>query len=149
MAITRMSFTVQDGPIIRLRVALPRAIILARQQAGFVTAAPVEVDALIDTGAEATCVDNPIITQLGLPATTGTLANVPSLGGITGSVMYSAGLTLLQHTNKRTQHLDISAIPVLGLNLSTFGVKAVLGRDVLAYCVLIYDGLTGTFTLSY
>lgn len=149
MAITKMSFTVQDGPIIRLRVALPRTMMIARQQAGFVTAAPVEVDALIDTGAEATCIDTPIITQLGLPATTGTLANVPSLGGIAGSVMDSAGLTLLHHSNKRTHHLDISAVPVMGLNLSTFGVKAILGRDVLAYCVLIYDGLSGTFTRSY
>ena len=38
---------------------------------------------------------------------------------------------------------------VIEYPLSALGYEAILGRDVLASCVLIYDGTAGTFTLTY
>ncbi len=29
------------------------------------------------------------------------------------------------------------------------GIQAILGRDVLDYCLFIYDGLHGTYTLAF
>jgi len=40
-------------------------------------------------------------------------------------------------------------IPVIGTDLSAQGIDALVGRDVLKDCVLVYNGGTGTFTLAF
>jgi hypothetical protein len=149
MPIARGSLTVADGPLAQVRIGLSRAVQITRQQAGQTTPQPVTVAALIDTGAECTCVDQAIVNRLSLPLHTAGLTNVPGLGGLTGTLRYTAGVTLLHPSGKPGQHLIIPAIAVTALNLGSFGVEAVIGRDVLAQCILIYDGVAGTFAITY
>jgi hypothetical protein len=42
-----------------------------------------------------------------------------------------------------------SNIAVMALDLSVQPWKAVIGRDILAACLLIYNGPAGSFTLAY
>jgi hypothetical protein len=54
-----------------------------------------EVRALLDTGAEITCIEAVLVQQLGLPLAQVALANVPALGGLRAGAHYHAGLTLV------------------------------------------------------
>jgi hypothetical protein len=43
----------------------------------------------------------------------------------------------------------ISAVPVIGSMLAIQGIQALIGRDVLANCLFIYDGRSGLFTWAF
>jgi hypothetical protein len=149
MPVIRGSLTPADGPLVQVRIGLSRPVQIARQQAGQVTPAPLVVTALLDTGAECTCIEQALVPRLALPLHTTGLTNIPALGGVTGSLRYTAGVTLMHPSGKHGQHLVVQALAVTAVSLGAFGVDAVIGRDVLAQCVLIYDGAAGTFTLTY
>lgn len=67
MAVARLPFSIRDGAQIRIRVMHEQGSILELRQKGLAIPQPVEIDALIDPGAERTCVDPSIISRLGLP----------------------------------------------------------------------------------
>jgi hypothetical protein len=46
-------------------------------------------------------------------------------------------------------HIPSLIIPVIESNLACHGIQALLGRDVLEYGVLIYDGLHRSMTLAF
>lgn len=46
-------------------------------------------------------------------------------------------------------NLSIPTLAVVEARLTMQGFDALMGRDVLSKCVLIYDGFAGTFTLSF
>ena len=108
---------------------------------GKIPPAPVVGWALIDTGAHSTCVDREAAARAGLavvdsaPMTSATYAHeiVPIFAG----------------------QLDITGIPqnvvvnrAYGANLAAQGLVALIGRDLLASCILIYNGPDGSFSLS-
>jgi hypothetical protein len=45
--------------------------------------------------------------------------------------------------------LEIPVLPVVGSNLKVQGIDALIGRDVLLYCLLSYNGQSGFFTLAF
>ena len=45
--------------------------------------------------------------------------------------------------------LSISNVAVAEAQLSIQGIQALIGRDVLKNCLLVYDGQNGTFTLAF
>ncbi len=70
----------------------------------------------------------------------------PSTGGlphITG--YYDVSLSLLHPKLTYTFY----SVPVLESDLTGQGIGALIGRDLLAKCLLIYDGQAGTFTLAF
>ena len=97
--------------------------------------------ALIDTGATMTCVDADAARRAGLAQvdsgtmTSATHANekVPIFAG--RLIMDAASIT-------------VNANRAIGANLSPQGLIALIGRDLLAQCVLVYNGLDGSFSLS-
>ncbi|HYL73943.1 MAG TPA: hypothetical protein VEU96_07035, partial [Bryobacteraceae bacterium] len=40
-------------------------------------------------------------------------------------------------------------VPVAGAQLAIQGIQALVGRDILKSCLLVYDGQAGTFTLAF
>ena len=44
--------------------------------------------------------------------------------------------------------ITISVNRAFGANLAIQGLIALIGRDLLAQCVLVYNGLDGSFSLS-
>jgi hypothetical protein len=46
-------------------------------------------------------------------------------------------------------HLMAMTIPVLETDFSAQTIQALIGRDLLARCMLFYNGPTGTIALAY
>ena len=101
---------------------------------------PITTVALIDTGASATVIQSGIAQQLNLQPVGAVQINTPSHAGIACPV-YAIQVVipgvLLQ--------FEITAIEA---PLQGQGIGALLGRDILASCVLIYQGWVNSFTLA-
>jgi hypothetical protein len=110
---------------------------------------PSDARALLDTGAEVTCVDTSLLQQLGLPLAQVALANVPAVGGLTAGAHYHAGLTVVHPSGDPHQELVFQTLLILELPLAGLGYQALLGRDVLDRCDLLYAGRGQRFTLAY
>lgn len=150
MSITQQAkFKVRDGPRVRIRVHLSRAELRTRRMARQPIPGPLEMWALIDTGAECSCVDAAVVRRLELPPYKTTFANAPGLGGLGFAPLREAALTLLHPSRDPNLNLVFSALSVTELDLGILGYDALIGRDILARCVLTYNGPAGSFTLSY
>lgn len=110
---------------------------------------PLDARALLDTGAEITCVDTSLVQQLGLPLAQVALANVPAVGGLTAGAHYHAGLTVVHPSGDPHQDLVFQTLLILELPLAGLGYQALLGRDVLDRCDFLYGGRRQRFTLAY
>lgn len=141
--------------MVRVRVGLDQSTILSLRQAGQAIPQPLIVDALIDTGAECCCVDPIVVARVGLPlysfgfsAAPGSGSTpIPAFGGATVGTFHTASLTIVHPAQQAD--LVIPNIVVQALSLRSFGIEAVIGRDVLSQCVLVYDGPAGSVTLAY
>lgn len=102
---------------------------------------PVTGWALIDTGASSTCIDRHAAERAGL------------------ALVDSGPMTSATHDKEIVPifagRLTVEGIPqtinarrAFGANLHPQGLIALIGRDVLAVCVFIYNGLDGSFSLS-
>jgi len=109
----------------------------------------VKVRALIDTGAEITCVDASVIQILGLPISGWTFANLPAHGGLTVSIEYDASLAILHPSGRQANNLVVPNLSIMEVPLATLGFQALVGRDVLSRCRLLYHGPKRKFRLSY
>lgn len=102
---------------------------------------PVTGHALIDTGASVTCIDRDAAKRAGLaivdsgPMHSATHANeiVP---------IYAGRLSIQGLPN------DIEARRAFGANLKSQGLTALIGRDVLAQCMFVYNGTDSSFSLA-
>lgn len=130
----------QAGARIALTVAVPPSQAAQISASGGAIPAPVSGIALIDTGASVTCIDNDLALSLGLRAVGSVSVNTPSGVGIA-----------------QTQYLGEVTLPGSAGNLWTLtgavlapqGIIALIGTDVLANCVLVYNGSAGAFTLAF
>jgi hypothetical protein len=102
--------------------------------------------ALVDTGAEITCVDELLVQQLGLPLAQLALANIPALGGLRVGTHYHAGM-VVEHPSGNS--LMVPDILILEVSLAGLGYQVLIGRDVLARCDFIYSGRRQRFGMRY
>lgn len=135
------------GPILTVEVSTPIALAEKLTKENKPLPQPKTGLALIDTGATHTCVDDDIISQLG----------VNPIGRT--KIHGSAGA---HEVNIFPAHLRFPAIPnfeidftaTLGVNIQAQQVNnqsiiALLGRDVLLKCVFVYNGSLGIYTLAF
>ena len=136
-----------SGPVVDLviGVSLPRA--RALRAAKQPIPSPVKIQGLIDTGASGTCVDPACIARLGLVPTGQAIIHTPSTGDRPHPcAQYDVSIVLL-HPGVT---LTIPVVPVIEAALSrTQGFQALIGRDVLARCLFVYDGASETFSLAF
>lgn len=97
--------------------------------------------ALIDTGASTTCVDDAVAQSLGLPIVGKAKVSSASHDS-TDKDLYPIYLEFLGHG------LTFDLLQVPGAPLAALGILALIGRDILERCVLIYNGQWGMFTLA-
>ena len=131
----------QVGPRLQLTLSPLEEHVKAATDKGETIPQPVGGFALIDTGAAVTCVDRAAADSAGL-------AMVDS--GFMTSATHEAEVVPI-YAGK----LDIAGLPnnivthrAYGANLTSQGLVALIGRDVLQRCVLVYNGLDGSFSLS-
>ncbi len=155
MPLLNLALDVRSGLRTRVRITVNRATLLKLRATRQPVPQPVIVDAMIDTGAERSCIDPAVVQRIALPlyafgfaSAPGTNAPViPALGGTTVNAIYQAGLALIHpapHSDLVVPEIMLETLP-----LAQFGIEAVIGRDVLASCVLVYNGPTGSATLAY
>jgi hypothetical protein len=137
------------GPIANAGVSVSegrRTALLAQNQP---IPAPQFIRALVDTGAGFTSIDPTVLTSLGLTPT-GTIDIVtPSTGqGVHTTDTYDVDFTIgagPQDTPLVIPNLRIAASDLFLQQ----GIHALIGRDILQRCILIYNGATSFFCLSF
>lgn len=107
---------------------------------------PVRLFGLVATGASGTYVDPVHLEKLDLSPTCQTTIHTPSSKGSPEPCnQYDVSITLI-HPGLQ---LQIQAIPVIESELRSQGLDALIGRDILGRCLLVYDGVEATFTLAF
>ena len=109
----------------------------------------VTMRALVDTGASSTCIDAAVIRALNLTPTGSQQVNTPSTGTEPATLeQYDVGLIIPAATRDHVPFY-LPTLPVLCTDLAGQGIQALIGRDVLAHCVLTYNGSADSFILAY
>ena len=124
------------GPTIPILIGTPFG--QTASNGGAQTPSPRQVMALVDTGATQSCVDITFADQLGLPA-----VDVQPVNGVAGLANHTVYLGQLV-----VPELEISlpAGRLIGVGLHTHQV--IVGRDFLRQTIMIYDGSTGSLTIT-
>lgn len=129
----------QHGPLIEVVVSVPTAVEDALKRAGKIVPQPVTGMGLIDTGCTRTSISLSVLSQQ--------LQLVPM------GQEKTWGVTGLCEQDVFMCHLDVSPVAIADLRTTSSnlppGLVALLGRDLLAGCSMVYDGRNGHFTLHW
>jgi hypothetical protein len=136
-----------NGPNIRVQIEVAAALAQSFQETNQAIPTPVVGVALIDTGASITAIDGSVVTQLGLNPNG--VAMVGTAGGPQQQSTFQArfsfpGTPLLGFEHARVLGCDLAGQTVLNQQ----PIVALIGRDILSRCVLVYNGSAGVFSLS-
>src|SRR5665213_1047224 len=126
------------GPLLQFLVGVSGPRLQALRLAGQAAPQPIPITGLIDTGASCTSVDSSILRQLAIPSSGSTPVHTPSTqaGAPHVANLYDISLVLVHPLITRT----FNALPVTESQLIHQGIQALIGRDILAWCLFTYDG---------
>ena len=111
---------------------------------------PQRTTALIDTGASCTSVDPSVIIALNLQPTGSVSLITPSTGQTPHQTSEYDIALAIPGASPQDPFLVFPTIAVISAELlQAQGFHALIGRDILNRCVLIYNGTIGFFTLAY
>ena len=133
----------QRGPSLAVEISVPSDLAAALQANGRPIPPPFSGVGLIDTGASVTSVDESVLVALGLSPTSVVNVATPSAQAVQQPV-YACVLAF--------PGTPLPAIPfneVIASNLTGLGCSALIGRDILAACLLVYNGPEGVWTLAF
>jgi hypothetical protein len=131
------------GPRLPVEIKIPNALANYLTQKGQPVPSPVSGDALVDTGASVSCVDETVIQNLGVNPVGISQVGTPSSANISQfqyPVLFAFPGTTLP---------AIEIAHALGSVLQPQGLLALIGRDILSSFVFTYNGVGGFITLSY
>ncbi len=134
------------GAVLQVEVNLPQPLMDLLAQQGKTIPSPAIGQAIIDTGASMTCVDENIMTSLGINP-----VGLVSLGTAAGQVQRPLFPARVFFPEPKLV-VDLSrvvAVDLTGQNIQGQKMIALVGRDILRACQFIYDGSGGFFTLSF
>jgi len=132
---------VQRGPCVQVSISIAQSMSQQLIQQGASLPVPVSGLALIDTGASSTCIDDAIAEQLGVPAIDVVTMHSASHAGHPANIY-----PVRFEVNGLPISLDVPR--AMGAALASQGLAMLIGRDVLQFCTLFYNGMSGAFTLS-
>ena len=131
----------QVGPVCVVKIGMSSVASEVLAAKGEKIPDPVEVTALIDTGAGGTCIKPEIVKTLGLVPRGVTQIATPSTKAHPCDV-YDVSLHL-------ANGVTVPTIAVIEAPLEGQNIQCLIGRDVLAYGTPIYIGYANTFSLSF
>lgn len=130
------------GPRIQVVLSLPTFVEEGLIASGSPVPTPLLAEALIDTGASVTCIDDALAQQLRLPVidrmTMTSASHAAHPVNVYPIRVEFAGLGLERTLNR-----------VMGAVLAPQGIQMLIGRDLLSEAVLIYNGREGEFTIGF
>lgn len=135
----------QTGPVLPVEIAIPPALsrfLSARNQQ---IPASVAGFALIDTGATRSCVDNQVISSLSVSP-----IGITILGTARGRSphhLYPAKFSF-PAMKFEIEFGSVAGVDLTGQGAGNMRIIALIGRDVLSRCILIYHGIKGSFSLA-
>lgn len=132
---------INKGPLIRVEISIPLALATYNQQNGIAIPSPKIGFALIDTGCSITSIDDATISSLGVNP-----VGVRPVGTASGG--HDANL-YPAHVKFPDTKIEIDYNSVLSAKLVGQGIIALIGRDILSECVLVYNGTTGMYTFAH
>jgi hypothetical protein len=138
-----------EGALVEVSVGWSKGASQNQRMALRPVPSPITVRALLDSGAEMTCVDASIIRKLGLPFGGTVFANLPAHGGFSVQSVHDASLTILHPSGKAQDNWALPDLSVLDLSLASLGYEALIGRDILNRSRFLYHGIANRFRLSY
>jgi len=138
--------TREDRPIITLLVTPTEARSEAMRDQGR-EPRMIEAGVLIDTGATDTCIERSIADELDLD-----VVGEVDLHGVTKGTGPETGIVFRArffHAGVPSVALSNSSRGVAVDDLSRFGARVLLGRDLLSRGVFVYDGPAGRFAFAF
>ena len=129
------------GPVLQVTVSLAENVATQLLDRGDELPTPIPGLGLIDTGATATCIDDTLAQNLGLPVIDRGVITSASHEDIPVNI-YPALIVFVG------ANIRINVERAAGVALASQGLAALIGRDVLQRCTMFYNGLTGAITLS-
>lgn len=135
----------QDGAFLEILVSIPQALTEFYSKENIPIPAPISGYALIDTGASKSCVHGSIMKELHVSPIG--VATSHTAAGAVPHALYPAHFTF------PAAKIEIDFASVVGVNLSgqqiaTKPIIALIGRDVLAMGIFVYNGSFGTFSFA-
>ena len=101
----------------------------------------IKLSAMIDTGASNTAISKGVFDKLGINPVGTTLINTPSSTNINCNQF---NVQIIFPNNVSIPSIIITEAPLQGQH-----IQCLIGRDILQYGVLIYNGYDNSFTLSF
>jgi hypothetical protein len=136
----------ERGLLVDVKIMMTSSRVEALKRAGKPYAKPMTIVALVDTGASCSCVDRNVIAGLGLGKRGTVSIHTPSTGtGYIDRAQYDACLVL----GEGQAGALVFTLPVIESEFASQGFLALIGRDVLGSCMLVYDGPASKFTLEW
>ena len=130
----------QRGPVVQVSVSLQESYAKALVQQGNPLPQPMTGFALLDTGASNTCIDDEVAQQLQLPVIdVGSMCSASHAK--TPSNIYPIQFSVIGFP------IQLQCPRTMGAALKEQGLMLLIGRDMLVYCTLFYNGGTGQITL--
>lgn len=138
---------VGSGPIIRVQIEIAKALAESLQVANKPIPTPVMGVALIDTGASITSFDESVVTKLGINPNG--VVMVGTAGGPQQQFTYQVRFSFPGTAFPGFEHPRVLGCNLTGQTvLNQQPVIALIGRDVLARFVFVYNGTVGMWSLS-
>lgn len=136
------------GPVLDVEVDIPHALKELLMKTGKPVPSPVVGVALVDTGATLTAVDEAVMRHLGVSPIGKNL--VGTANGPVEQGRYPACLVFptFPPEGMILEFSGVTGVNLMGASSNKKPIIALLGRDFLSHCVLVYNGTTGHFSIS-
>jgi hypothetical protein len=122
--------------------------VAALQKAQLPVPQPQRIRALVDTGASGSCLDPIVLRALEIQPT-GVIPVVTPTTGATPAICNQYDVSIMIPAAKSAPFQVPTTAVTEHEFFSAQGFHALIGRDILSRCVLIYNGTIGLFTLGY
>ena len=138
------------GPLLIAYIGVSRERAEALQKAGQRPPEPVKTQALVDTGASCTAIDPKVLVQLGVTPTGRVPVHTPSTEATTPHEANQFDVSILiPGLTPHVRPFVVPVLPVIEASLEHQGYQALVGRDILTSCLLVYEGQGGLFSLAF
>ena len=130
----------QVGPTIDI-VLTPSMNFLQKMNINPISAKAIKLSAMIDTGASGTAISKGVFDKLEINPVGTVLINTPSSTNVSCNQF---NVQIIFPNNVSISSIVVTEAPLQGQH-----IQCLIGRDILQYGVLIYNGHDNSFTLSF